>query len=83
MAKPNMSKKKNSPKKSPQKPQVPQSRLRRLMRGPLFWIIVAIAAVSIFGQISGAGNSYEPIKTSEAIDAITKSEVNSAVLVDN
>jgi len=78
-----MSKKKNSPKKSPQKPQVPQSRFRRLTRGPLFWIIVAIAAVSIFGQISGAGNSYESIKTSEAIDAITKSEVNSAVLVDN
>ncbi|MDA3018240.1 MAG: ATP-dependent zinc metalloprotease FtsH [Actinomycetota bacterium] len=53
------------------------------MRGPLFWIIVAIAAVSIFGQISGAGNSYEPIKTSEALAAITKSEVNSATLVDN
>ena len=79
---------KASGKKSPQnknskKSQVPQSRFRRLMRGPLFWIIVAIAAVSIFGQISGAGNSYEQIKTSEALDAITKSEVNSATLVDN
>ena len=68
MAKSPMSKKtpgvfKASGKKSPQnknskKSQVPQSRFRRLMRGPLFWIIVAIAAVSIFGQISGAGNSY-------------------------
>jgi cell division protease FtsH len=93
MAKSSMSKKtpgvfKAGEKKSPQKkkskkPQVPQSRFRRLMRGPLFWIIVAIAAVSIFGQISGAGNSYEPIKTSEALAAITKSEVNSATLVDN
>jgi cell division protease FtsH len=93
MAKSSMSKKtpgvfKAGEKKSPQKkkskkPQVPQSRFRRLMRGPLFWIIVAIAAVSIFGQISGAGNSYEQIKTSEALDAITKSEVNSATLVDN
>ena len=93
MAKPSMSKKtpgvfKAGEKKSPQKkkskkPQVPQSRFRRLMPGPLFWIIVAIAAVSIFGQISGAGNSYEPIKTSEALAAITKSEVNSATLVDN
>ena len=75
--------KKSTQKKNSKKPQVPQSRFRRLMRGPLFWIIVAIAAVSIFGQISGAGNSYEQIKTSEALDAITKSEVNSATLVDN
>ena len=42
---------KASGKKSPQnknskKSQVPQSRFRRLMRGPLFWIIVAIAADS-------------------------------------
>jgi cell division protease FtsH len=74
---------KSAEKKNSKKPQVPQSRLRRLMRGPLFWIIVAIAAVSIFGQISGAGNRYESIKTSEALDAITKSEVNSAILVDN
>lgn len=77
------SEKKSGQKKNSKKPQVPQSRFRRLMRGPLFWIIVAIAAVSIFGQISGAGNSYEPIKTSEALAAITKSEVNSATLVDN
>ena len=49
--------KKQTPKKKPSAaPQVPQSRFRRLMRGPLFWIIVAIVAVSVFGQISGAGN---------------------------
>jgi cell division protease FtsH len=53
------------------------------MRGPLFWIIVAIVAVSVFGQISGAGNRYETIKTSQALDAIAKSDVESAVLVDN
>jgi len=53
------------------------------MRSPLFWIIVAIVAVSVFGQISGAGNRYETIKTSQALDAITKSDVESAVLVDN
>jgi cell division protease FtsH len=75
--------KKSAQKKKSKKPQVPQTRFRRLLRGPLFWIVVAIAAVSIFGQISGAGNRYEPIKTSEALDAITKSDVNSAILVDN
>jgi cell division protease FtsH len=76
--------KKQTPKKKPSAaPQVPQSRFRRLMRGPLFWIIVAIVAVSVFGQISGAGNRYETIKTSQALDAIAKSDVESAVLVDN
>jgi cell division protease FtsH len=75
--------KKSAPKKNSKKPQVPQSRFRRIIRGPLFWIVVAIAAVSIFGQISGAGNRYESIKTSQALDAITKSDVNSAILVDN
>jgi len=76
--------KKQTPKKKPSAaPQVPQSRLKRLMRGPLFWIIVAIVAVSVFGQISGAGNRYETIKTSQALDAIAKSDVESAVLVDN
>ena len=76
--------KKQSPKKKPSAtPQGPQSRFMRLMRGPLFWIIVAIIAVSVFGQISGAGNRYEPIKTSQALDAIIKSDVESAVLVDN
>jgi cell division protease FtsH len=75
---------KKTPKKAstPTQPAVPTSRFRRLLRGPLFWIIVAIAAVSIFGQISAAGNRYEPIKTSEALAVISKSEVESAVLVD-
>jgi cell division protease FtsH len=76
--------KKQAPKTKPSAaPQVPQSRLKRLMRGPLFWIIVAIVAVSVFGQISSAGNRYETIKTSQALDAIAKSDVESAVLVDN
>ena len=78
-----MKKKPAEKKKAPTTPQAPQSRLKRWIRGPLFWIIVAIFGVSIFGQISGAGNRYEPIKTSQALDAITKSDVDSAVLVDN
>ena len=78
-----MSKKTSPKKKAAATPAVPQSRFRRLIRGPLFWIIVAIIAVSIFGQISGAGNRYESIKTSQALDAIAKSDVESAILVDN
>ena len=71
---------KSNAKKSPKKP--PTTRSGRILRGPLFWIIVAIFTVTIFGQITGAGNSYENIKTSQALDAISASKVESAELVD-
>ena len=54
----------------------------KIFRGPLFWIIAAIFAVTVFGQISSAGNKYTQIETSQAIDAITQSKVLSAELVD-
>ena len=52
------------------------------MRGPLLWIIVAILGVSIFGQITSAGNRYTEIGTSQALDAIAQSKVESALLID-
>jgi cell division protease FtsH len=72
------------PKKKPAKPgQKKQlTRSQRILRGPLFWIIAAIVAVTVFGQITNAGNQYTQIKTSQALDAISKSDVESAVLVD-
>jgi cell division protease FtsH len=76
---------KKSKEKSPAKKNVratPQTRAQKLFRGPLFWIIVAIIGVTIFGQISSASNRYTEIKTSQAIAAISQSEVESAVLVD-
>ena len=60
----------------------PQTRTARILRGPLFWIIIAIFAVSIFGQISGAGNKYTEVKTSQALAAIAKSDVESALVID-
>lgn len=60
----------------------PQTRAQKLFRGPLFWIIIAIIGVTIFGQISSASNRYTEIKTSQAIAAISQSEVESAVLID-
>jgi len=60
----------------------PLTRSQKIFRGPLFWIIVAIFGVTIFGQITNAANRYTEIKTSQAIDAISKSQVDSAVLVD-
>jgi cell division protease FtsH len=62
--------------------KAPQTRSQKIFRGPLFWIIVAIFGVTIFGQITNAANRYTEIKTSQAIDAISKSQVESAVLVD-
>jgi cell division protease FtsH len=84
--KPTMSnplKKKSPPKgDGSTKKVVPKSRAQRILRGPLFWIIAAIFGVSIFGQISNAGSSYTTIDTSQALDAIAQSDVESAILVD-
>ena len=54
----------------------------RLTRRPLFWILVAIAAVTIFGQISSGGNSFTKIETSEVMAAITRGDVEAATVVD-
>jgi cell division protease FtsH len=62
--------------------KVPTTRAGRIMRGPLFWIVVAILGVTIFGQITSAGNRYTEIDTSQALDAISQSKVESALLID-
>jgi cell division protease FtsH len=62
--------------------RAPLTRSQKIFRGPLFWIIVAIFGVTIFGQITNATNRYTEIKTSQAIDAISRAQVESAVLVD-
>jgi cell division protease FtsH len=72
---------KNSGAKKPAK-KAPTTRAGRIMRGPLLWIIVAILGVSIFGQITSAGNRYTEIGTSQALDAIAQSKVESALLID-
>ena len=78
----NLSLKKGTSEPGKQKPEEPRTRAQKIFRGPLFWIIVAIFAVSIFGQITGAANRYTVVKTSQALDAIAQSHVESAVLVD-
>ena len=73
-------KKKLSDKKSVNK--VPATRAGRILRGPLFWIVVAILGVSLFGQVSSVGNRYTEIGTSQALDAIAQSKVESALVID-
>ena len=58
------------------------TRSQKIFRGPLFWIIIAIFAVSIFGQITSAANRYTLVKTSQIVDAISQSHVESAVIID-
>lgn len=74
------SKNKAPGKKSAKK--VPATRAGRILRGPLFWIVVAILGVSIFGQVSSVGNRYTEIGTSQALDAIAQSKVESALVID-
>jgi cell division protease FtsH len=62
--------------------KVPTTRAGRIVRGPLFWIVVAILGVTIFGQISSVGNRYTEIGTSQALDAIAQSKVESALVID-
>ena len=73
-------KKKTSDNKFAKK--APTTRAGRILRGPLFWIVVAILGVSIFGQVSSVGNRYTEIGTSQALDAIAQSKVESALVID-
>jgi cell division protease FtsH len=59
-----------------------QTRFQRLMRGPLFWIVGAIVAVTVFGQISAVGNKYTQVNTSQVLAAISQNQVDSALLID-
>ena len=60
----------------------PTTKAGRIFRGPLFWIVFAIIAVSVFGQISGAGSAFTKVNTSQILDAIAQSEVKSATVID-
>ena len=73
-----------SKKKTPQKNAKPEpkSRAQRLFRGPLFWIIAALVAVSIFGQISATGEEFKKVETSVILNEISLNNVKSALVID-
>ncbi|MGA1705765.1 MAG: ATP-dependent metallopeptidase FtsH/Yme1/Tma family protein, partial [Candidatus Nanopelagicaceae bacterium] len=74
------SKVKKSEKSAPQPPL--QARARTLLRRPLFWIILGIFVVSVVGRISSSNEGFTRIETSALLAAISKSEVESATIVD-
>jgi cell division protease FtsH len=55
---------------------------RRILRGPLFWIVAALFAVSIFGQISTGTNNYTVVDTSVILNELSQDKVESAVVID-
>ena len=65
------------------KPAKPSPQLaRRILRGPLFWIIAALVAVSIFGQISTTGKEFTKVDTSVILNEIAQNNVKSAIVID-
>jgi cell division protease FtsH len=66
--------------KKPTKPS-PQA-ARKILRGPLFWIIAALIAVSIFGQISATGEEFKKVDTSVILNEISLNNVKSALVID-
>ncbi|NAZ82714.1 ATP-dependent zinc metalloprotease FtsH [Kineococcus sp. R8] len=55
--------------------------LKRIFRGPIVWIVVAIAAVAIGASFFANGNTTE-VSTTRALQLIQDGKVKSAVLTD-
>jgi len=60
----------------------PGGRVRALLRRPLFWILLAILLVSIVGRVSSSNDGFTRVDTASLLAAISKSEVESATIVD-
>jgi cell division protease FtsH len=64
------------------KVKLPKKRMQRWVRTPLFWIIIAIAVISIFGRISNSGDQFIKVDTSVVLAELSDNKVDSAVMVD-
>ena len=76
---------KNSKKKVPPLPKkmtFTKARARQVLRGPLFWIILALILVSFFGRLSSSGDKFTKVETSTILAAISANKVDSALVVD-
>ena len=52
------------------------------MRGPLFWIVLALILVVALGRISGSGAAYTAVDTSTVLAEISQNKVESALVID-
>ena len=80
--KPSGSGKNLKPKLPEGKIKFPKARMRRIMRGPLFWIVLALVVVSLFGRISTSGKQFVKTDTSTLLAAISAEKVDSAKIID-
>lgn len=60
----------------------PKKRIRKWARGPLFWIIVGLIAVVLFGRIGSSGPTYVKVDTSVILADITEGKVEKATIID-
>ena len=56
--------------------------LRKVLRGPLFWIVLALVLVSFFGRLSASGDKFTKVETSTILAAISANKVDSALVID-
>jgi cell division protease FtsH len=59
-----------------------KARARKVLRGPLFWIILALILVSFFGRLSASGDKFTKVETSTILAAISANKVDSALVID-
>ncbi|WP_019874991.1 ATP-dependent zinc metalloprotease FtsH [Sporichthya polymorpha] len=55
--------------------------VKRYLRGPVVWIIVAVLAVILVSRVFDAANGYKKVDTATVIDAISKDQVQKAELI--
>ena len=83
-----MSEKKSQKNVKPAKPESKKKitftkvRARKVLRGPLFWIILALILVSFFGRLSSSGDKFTKVETSTILAAISANKVDSALVID-
>jgi len=55
--------------------------VKRYLRGPVVWIILAVVAVILLSRVFDAANGYKKVDTATVIDYIDQNKVKSATLV--
>ncbi|HVQ19136.1 MAG TPA: ATP-dependent zinc metalloprotease FtsH, partial [Actinomycetes bacterium] len=56
--------------------------LKRIFRGPLFWIVLAVLLVLVLAEVASKAGGYEKVDTSTAIAAIKDGSAKQVTLVD-
>lgn len=55
---------------------------KKLVKGPIFWIFIAIFLILIGSNLISTANAAKKITTAEAVSAINRNEVSSVKLID-